>query len=735
MYLICFCIYPLKYALHNAYQDGKSWHDIFTILVASFLMKNGGVFTTAIIALFCYIMYKKSEFLHLKSQSFFFIFLLNTALLSHSYLETGWLITGDSNAHIARVSHLVNANKENIFYGWSNFFYGGTPVLEFYPPLFFDISAFFTQFFDSVYWGVKLTLFLSNMLSVLGMYFFLRLLRLPTRAVIVGALIYAVSFAHIHLILLRGMLPQSLIFMFLPWLFWAGHRCFIERHDNKYFYICFMALCLGGMLLSHIVTALYVFILLSVFLFTHIEVKHYKNTFVSLVIIGIIAILLAGYAIFPVFLEKQGLLMGHIPLTLFFNVPSLDELAFLLNFRKGQVGSGSITFLGYMPLVLAMIALIVYAKKEHTIRIVFVLCMISLVFKISYVREDVFLLFFISILSAYGFRFLTEKISSRLYCFVYGIVFIELFLGSIYPLARTDKMFYQDIAHYIQKHFVNKRIVVAGIQKNNQYDVSIGPNGGILGTFDIQKLDGPHNMTVPLTHNYTASLLKKVEADLNERHELTQQTIRLLCAYNVATVLIIDEANQDFRTLDTDCATPVLFSNKIMVSGQQFALSDYPVIWREDDDKETHVLFAKNALLQFEKNISPDTKSLNTIAVRNIPEHARGMNDGNIKNLSILDYVVKRNHISLHILSDSNGYIRLAHPVFHHLRVLQNDREVIPMQDTVGMMILPIEKGDTFIHIEAYNSQLRMILSYLSRGVLLIVCAYLIRVRFRENSN
>ena len=154
---------------------------------------------------FLYCAYKKLFF----TCSPLLIVFLNSALLSHAYLEPGWLITGDANAHVARVAHLIKADQEGVFSGWSNFFYGGTPVLQFYSPLFFQLSALLGQFIDSSHWSIKIILFTCNIVSAIGVYYFLRCLRLPAAAAIIGALIYAGSFAHIHLVLFRGMFAST----------------------------------------------------------------------------------------------------------------------------------------------------------------------------------------------------------------------------------------------------------------------------------------------------------------------------------------------------------------------------------------------------------------------------------------------------------------------------------------------------------------------------------------------
>ena len=315
IYLVSFVAYPLKYDAYAAYQGGES---LIPVILSIFSFKNITLMTLGSIA-FLYCAYKKLFF----TCSPLLIVFLNSALLSHAYLEPGWLITGDANAHVARVAHLIKADQEGVFSGWSNFFYGGTPVLQFYSPLFFQLSALLGQFIDSSHWSINIILFTCNIVSAIGVYYFLRCLRLPAAAAIIGALIYAGSFAHIHLVLFRGMFPQALIFMLIPWLFYYANLSVLLFQKKKYLYVLLLTLTLSAMMATHIISAFYIYVLLALFLFWRYKKKYFQTIIMVLFGAGCVAKCMTSYKIFPVLLEKSGLMMENITFTAMIALPSL----------------------------------------------------------------------------------------------------------------------------------------------------------------------------------------------------------------------------------------------------------------------------------------------------------------------------------------------------------------------------------------------------------------------------
>ena len=294
----------------------------------------------------------------------------------------------------------------------------------------------------------------------------------------------------------------------------------------------------------------------------------------------------------------------------------------------------------------------------------------------------------------------------KLYVTASILVFIELVASTIYPLSRTDKQFFEPLAQELQEQFPHQRIVSANYE-NGEYVVPIGPNGGILAAFDIQKLDGPHNMTVPKTHNYQVSVLRQLESDLNKNGTFSMETKKILCLYNVGAMVIINHKLHNYDIIPTECASPIRFSQKMMQEDPHSIKAESEMIWYETDKDAAH---AKTAF----ETISMVAQSPYIIYRGDINLEQNIAQDIKDSTFTLNSYHIFRSDVYLDISASAAGYIRLAHPVYHGLKVTQNDKSVVPMQDISASMVLPVQKGDTHIHITAENSFLRKILFYFS---------------------
>ncbi len=182
------------------------------------------------------------------------LLLLVSVPAGRSLLLPGGFTSHDLTHHIVRQISMDKLLKEGQFPPrWSgDLAYGyGYPVFLFNYPLpalageIFHIAGF--NFLNSV----KAVLFLSIILSALGMYLFLKSLLKSCRAAFLGAVFYLYAPIHLIVVYVSGAAGASLGLAFPPFLFWAIVK--LWQGNNKF--VLVGALSLAGLILSHNITA------------------------------------------------------------------------------------------------------------------------------------------------------------------------------------------------------------------------------------------------------------------------------------------------------------------------------------------------------------------------------------------------------------------------------------------------------------------------------------------------
>src|ERR1700733_1767601 len=127
------------------------------------------------------------------------VFLAALFWFGHAYLVPGHLLMGDLGNHIALVALRLQALLGGHDPYWNNFQYLGQPLPEFYAPTtFWPITLIALAFHDPTL-GTKLFLLLAHFGSGLAAYALAREYGVRRPGAWMAGLIYAGSFAHLHL--------------------------------------------------------------------------------------------------------------------------------------------------------------------------------------------------------------------------------------------------------------------------------------------------------------------------------------------------------------------------------------------------------------------------------------------------------------------------------------------------------------------------------------------------------
>ena len=191
----------------------------------------------------------------------FSLLLLLVSYSSWHYLSDGLTFRYDGIAHTARV-HFVSKSLQKLQWPlWTNEWYCGYPLMQFYSPLFFLIAGATELITHDPVTAVKIVLFAANILSGITIFFLASTLCRNYVAGIFSALIYAMAPWHFMQIMDYGRFPVSFIYAFLPLPF-----LFYELYRSNL--LCFKkSAILSGCSIALLVLSHYGYTLICVYIF------------------------------------------------------------------------------------------------------------------------------------------------------------------------------------------------------------------------------------------------------------------------------------------------------------------------------------------------------------------------------------------------------------------------------------------------------------------------------------
>ena len=146
----------------------------------------------------------------------------------------------------------------------------------FYPPLAHLISSYINLIIDNPLLSIKITYFISLLLSGLTMYFLSKKISKSDSIGLVSSVIYMLYSYHICNIYIRDALSEAMLFSFLPLIINGLYELFVMDDKNKFFKLFIAGYSLS--ILSHTVLSLYFTLIIIVFL-----IINYKKTFKNII--------------------------------------------------------------------------------------------------------------------------------------------------------------------------------------------------------------------------------------------------------------------------------------------------------------------------------------------------------------------------------------------------------------------------------------------------------------------
>lgn len=312
-----------------------------------------------------------------------------------SLLLPGGFTSHDMTHHVVRQISMDRILSEGQFPPrWSGELgYGyGYPVFLFNYPLpamvgeVFHLLGF--NFLDSV----KAVLFVSLILSTLGMYLFLRALLNSNLAAFLGAVFYLYAPIHLIVVYVSGAVGASLGLVFPPFIFWAIVKLW-QKGNAKFLLVG--SLSLAGLILSHNITA---FIFAPVILGFVIVLRllgnrnrHFLRNTTWMFLLGLG---LSAFFWLPAMAEKQFIRYDQLMKQVYLNqFPALSQIIYSpwgygLSHPKSPEGGMSYQVgLAHLAVMITVVPLLWLFRKRKTFFILGVFSLLSFVVSIFFMLE------------------------------------------------------------------------------------------------------------------------------------------------------------------------------------------------------------------------------------------------------------------------------------------------------------------------------------------------------------
>jgi len=156
--------------------------------------------------------------------------ILGTANQSYPY-------TTDGLGHLTRIVYLADNIIKGKWVSWFPFWYNGSTVTQYYPPLSFIWFALVQVLTHNIMLTFKIMIFFSQLIGALGVWFFCYRFIGP-RIGVVGGILYAVQPFLLRSELNGGEIAQFPIFALTPWFLYFTFMLFKEKNPLRWLLVC-----------------------------------------------------------------------------------------------------------------------------------------------------------------------------------------------------------------------------------------------------------------------------------------------------------------------------------------------------------------------------------------------------------------------------------------------------------------------------------------------------------------
>lgn len=697
---------------------------------------------------------RRREFSHLLARCFssnratWLLLAVSAVVITRYYFavgETNW--AGDGSAHLAfayAANACIAAGEIPI---WTNLIGLGSPYLQYYGFLYFYLVGLLDLFVDSFFTTIKISLALSHIASIAGMYMLARVAGRSRAAGFLAALAYALCFWHLQQVLLMGRFPLSLFYAVLPWPFYFFER--LRLPARRVSAVCGGALALGLLPFIHPGYGFWATLLFSLYALLRLlhtpRCRNYNVIIATGLLVGG-AVLFGAYLTVPMWLERagtgieSGVIMSGVPDPSWKRVFIWSNLRFPLIPLTMAEAPWYGGYLGLVPFGLAWIGAILpwrLPARGRPLPHLAVGCCFALslllvfgyrlaplqalpfVTALNAGRYLLFTTFFMSLAAGIGGaalrRWRPNDIQLRTLALPVLLVLFDLGPTTIQPSYQSYDNNPTQFSHSLLQTMRNKGTdlnLPAGELPNFRVFTNLDKmHPFIASTFLAYRTGLPtpqadHRLLMPSMNAFAAPferylnyLIHQPDTPPLQQSHTAQAGLQLL---NVRYLVNVD-ASRDLVAMVDITTGPALVSSRL----------------------EDHAPLAVNSKSENGEHIAAYIEAMDIDLVRKrsarffIADLAQTRDLGTIPRLEVRSHRVWHQRVELDLRVSAPCYARLTYTYFPALEVLVNNRPVETLRTAAGFLCLPLEPGPNQVVIQARLSPLR-------KALLALDCALLV---------
>ena len=283
---------------------------------------------------------------------------LLSLMATRAYLSPGQVFMGDAETHMLRSWMVADLLRNCQAPVWSNYWYGGYPILQYYGPLYFVATALLTLLFGDIHLATKLLLWAPHFGSAFTMYFYLREVIGRPLPSLVGAAAFVLAFHRLHIILYQGDVQLSIVFFLYPLILFLIER-FLRADTRPKLTLVLLSLTFAALVLNHHGYAFFGLVFAGIYTLVRVALwrqstKEKMRALAFFALSGTCGLFMSAFLLVPFLLDTSHI--RGMPATPFaILVPNYRApLLFLKMFTWANVGDGS--NVGYMGLSIGLAA-------------------------------------------------------------------------------------------------------------------------------------------------------------------------------------------------------------------------------------------------------------------------------------------------------------------------------------------------------------------------------------------
>jgi hypothetical protein len=686
---------------------------------------------------------------------------LTSMVITRYYLNPGSVFMGDSETYTVR-SWMVSEHLKHLqFPVWSNYWYGGFPLLEYYAPLLFVVVAVLHLVVQDIDIATKLLLWTSHVGSVFAMFYFLREVTRNDLSSLLGSVAYALMFHRIHIVLYQGDLHLALVFLLYPWIFLIAERYLNGRLPPRKALLSF-SLAVAALVLTHHAYAFFGLVFVAVYLAVRVGTNGsgWADKFKTLGFFafgGLWAFFCSAFSLLPFIMELGDVRgMPKIPFHLLLptEAPSLKGLSTLAGtmVRWTPVGQvGNVTYVGISVMLLSLLSAGYAIVKRNGAGLGLVLCALlsftTLKSDTMYnVKNFNFLVFFITVLTVYapdalrsmlrraGVDERLERRWGRLFEPKAVLALIALVLIDLGP--TTFQSVYNERGDFKSAAYNGLSTLDRNYKVIERQSIHYDPKKSLRDNFDFSRLGIPSAYAPiqtplgwfhegsPKSISYNAELVKKLQRDLHQG-SISDLSLKGLYLMGVKFVLFRDryhyytpplQSNPRYVVKDLYVelkdVRPLLVSTKVMhVKDLPHYAADNIIERGAYFDREMYAFDSPHyeqvvRPLIDAMNIDLDRGTADYLILRDERMPQNGAFHGDKPAVRLTDFSVAIDSVTLKYASSGDGFAKLPYSYFPYLDVRIDGKQAPYFQSAMRDIVVPIYPGEHTIRVVGRASPL-----------------------------